>query len=117
MIRRGDVVVADFPFVGGGSKKRPAVIVQCDTLNGKIDNTVLAMVTGNTKLVGKEPTLFLIDPTTPDGKASGLHHVSAVKCHNLMTVAQASIIHVLGHLSDALKKQLDDGLKAALELP
>jgi mRNA-degrading endonuclease toxin of MazEF toxin-antitoxin module len=117
MIRRGDIVIADFPFVGAGSKKRPAVIVQCDALNGKIANTVLAMITGNRTLAGKEPTQFLIDPGTPDGKSSGLKHASAVKCNNLMTVAQASIIHTLGHPSDVLKQKLNDSLKAALELP
>ena len=116
MIRRGDVVIADFPFVGSGSKKRPAIIVQCDTLNAKLANTILAMITGNTRLAGKEPTQFLIDPATPDGKSSGLRHASAVKCNNLMTVAQSSIIHTLAHLSDALKLKLNDSLKAALEL-
>jgi mRNA-degrading endonuclease toxin of MazEF toxin-antitoxin module len=117
MIRRGDVVIADFPFVGGGSKKRPAIVVQSDTLNAKLANTVLVMVTGNTKLVGKEATHFLIDPATAEGASSGLTFASAVKCHNLMTVPQTDIIHTLGHLSDVLKLKLADGLKAALELP
>jgi mRNA-degrading endonuclease toxin of MazEF toxin-antitoxin module len=117
MTRRGDVVVAAFPYVGGGaSKNRPAVVVQCDRLNNQIQNTVLAMVTGNTRLVGREPTQFLIDPATPEGGSSGLSHASAVKCENLMTVAQADIIRTLGHLSDALKQQLNDCLKAALEI-
>ncbi len=61
--------------------------MQCDTLNGKLANTILAMITGNTKLIGKEPTQFLIDPATTDGKSSGLNHASAVKCNNLMTVS------------------------------
>ena len=117
MIRRGEVVVADFPFVDGGSKKRSAVVVQCDSLNGKLTNTILAMITGNTRFVGKEPSQFLIDPATPDGKSSGLKHASAVKCNNLVTVAQADIIHTLGHLSDALKLKLNNSLKAALDLP
>jgi mRNA-degrading endonuclease toxin of MazEF toxin-antitoxin module len=44
MIQRGAVVVAAFPFVGGGmSKNRLAVVVQCDRLNGKIDNAIVAM--------------------------------------------------------------------------
>jgi mRNA interferase MazF len=98
MTRRGDVVVAVFPYVGGGaSKNRPAVVVQCDRLNKKIDNTILAMITGNTRLAGREPTQFLIDPTTPEGSSSGLNHASAVKCENLMTVAQADILRTLGH--------------------
>jgi mRNA interferase MazF len=118
MTRRGDVVVAVFPYVGGGaSKNRPAVVVQCDRLNNQIRNTVVAMVTGNTRLVGREPTQFLIDPATPDGASSGLRFASAVKCENLMTIAQADVLQTLGHLSDVLKQRLNDCLKAALELP
>jgi mRNA interferase MazF len=118
MTRRGDVVIAVFPYVGGGaSKNRPAIVVQCDALNSKLDNTVVAMVTGNTRFVAVEPTQFLIDPATPDGKSSGVAHASAVKCANLMTIAQKDILQTLGHLSDALKQQLNDGLKEALALP
>jgi mRNA-degrading endonuclease toxin of MazEF toxin-antitoxin module len=117
MTRRGDVVVAVFPYVGGGaSKNRPAVIVQCDRLNRQIDNTIVAMVTGNTSLVGKDPAQFLIDPGTPEGKSSGLAYRSAVKCENLMTIAQADIIRTLGHLSDDLKTRLNDCLKEVLDL-
>lgn len=118
MTNRGDVVVAIFPYVGGGrSKNRPAVVVQCDRLNSQIQNTVLAMITGNLRLAGTEPTQFLIDPTTPEGTSSGLAQASAVKCENLMTVAQADILRTLGHLSDILTRKLNDCLKAALELP
>jgi hypothetical protein len=42
---------------------------------------------------------------------------SLVSCYNLFTVEQAGIAHVLGHLSDVLKNQLNDCLKVALELP
>lgn len=119
MTRRGDVVIAVFPYVGGGgaSKNRPAVVVQCDRLNNQIRNTLVAMVTGNTRLVGREPTQFLIDPSTTEGQSSGLHHPSAVKCENMMTIPQADILQTVGHLSDVLKQKLNDCLKVALELP
>jgi mRNA-degrading endonuclease toxin of MazEF toxin-antitoxin module len=40
MTKRGDIVIVDFPFVGGSQgKTRPAVVVQCDQLNQRIDNT------------------------------------------------------------------------------
>jgi mRNA interferase MazF len=117
MTRRGDVVRVQFPFVGGGQgKKRPAVVIQCDRLNQQIQNTIVAMITGNTALVGVEPTQFLIDPATPDGASSGLAYASAVKCENLITIGQADILQTLGHLSDTLKQRLSDCLKAALEL-
>ncbi len=118
MILRGDVVVAVFPYVGGAkSKNRPAVVVQCDRLNQRLQNTVVAMITGNTRLALREPTQFLIDPRTPEGQSSRLAYPSAVKCQNLMTIAQTDILQVLGHLSDTLMQRLGDGLKAALELP
>jgi len=118
MIQRGDVVILDFPFVGGGAgKTRPAVVVQCDQLNQKIENTIVAMITGNISLIGKEPTQFLIDPTTPEGKSAGLKLPSAVRCQNLSTVARGDIHATIGHLSDALMQKLNDSLKMTLELP
>jgi mRNA-degrading endonuclease toxin of MazEF toxin-antitoxin module len=116
-MKRGDIVVAIFPYVGGvGTKNRPAVVLQCDRLNQKLQNTIVAMITGNTRLVGREPTQFLIDPASAEGKSTGLGHVSAVKCENLMTIPQADILRTLGHLSDVLKQKLSDCVKAALEL-
>jgi mRNA interferase MazF len=118
MISRGDVVIARFPYVGGtGSKVRPAVVIQCDRLNNQIDNTLLAMITGNTRLAGNEPTQFLIDPSTPEGASSGLSYVSAAKCENIATVPQSDIVQKTGHLSDVLAQKLAHCLKAALDLP
>ena len=118
MIQRGDVVILDFPFVGGGAgKTRPAVVVQCDRLNQKIENTIVAMITGNISQIGKEPTQFLIEPKTPAGASSGLKLASAVRCQNLSTVAQGDIHATIGHLSDALMQKLAECLKATLELP
>lgn len=99
MTRRGDVVIVSFPYAGGqGKKVRTAVVVQCDRLNQKLHNTLLAMITGNTRLIGKEPTQFLLDPGTPDGKASGVLYSSAVKCENLATIPRKDIIKTIGHL-------------------
>lgn len=118
MTKRADVVIARFPYAGGGgSKVRPAVVVQCDRLNAKIHNTLLAMISGNIRLAMTEPAQFLIDPTTADGASSGLAHPSAVKCDNLATVPQADIVDTVGSLSAAHKRQLNASLKAALESP
>ena len=118
MTLRGDIVIARFPYVGGtGSKVRPAVVIQCDRLNKQIANTLVAMITGNISLVGKEPTQFLIDPSTPEGASSGLTYPSAVKCENLATIPQTDIVDTIGNLSDVLKQKLNDCLKATLELP
>ncbi len=118
MNQRGDVILVEIPYaVNGGSKERPAVVVQCDRLNSKLISTIVAGITTNLKHVATEPTQFLIDPATADGQSSGLPRPSAVKCENLFTISQKRVRKTLGHLSAPLKKKLDDCLKAALELP
>jgi mRNA interferase MazF len=118
MSRRGDVVLVEIPYYDRpGSKERPAVVVQCDRNNGRLLSTLVAGVTTNLRHVGTEPTQFLVDPATPDGRTSGLTAASAVKCENLYTVSQGRIKRTLGHLSDVLKRRLEACLKAALEIP
>lgn len=118
MTRRGDVVIVRFPYVTGQQGKfRPALVVQCDRNNGRLSNTVVAMITGNVRRAAIEPTQVLVDPATSDGRSSGLRGLSAVKCENLFTVAQADILHLIGHLSAPLMRRVDAALRASLELP
>ena len=118
MSRRGDVVIVRIPFYDRpGAKDRPAVVVQCDRNNRRLLSTVVVAVTTNLKRAATEPTQFLIDPATTAGQSAGLSQPSAVKCENLFTVAQADIRRTVGHLSDALKQNLNLCLKTALELP
>lgn len=115
-MRRGDVVILDFPFASGvGGKVRPAVIVQNDADNQRIRQTIVAMVTGNLRRVG-EPTHVLIDPTNKEGAASGLHGKSLVVCSNLFTVDNSMIKRTIGQLSPELVASLDGSLKVALGL-
>ena len=92
------------------------MVVQCDRNNPRLLSTLVVGITRNIARAGMEATQFLIDPGTPEGASSGLGHVSAVKCENLYTISQARIRRTVGHLSDALKRKLNDCLKAALEL-
>ena len=70
-MNRGDVVVVPFPFQDKlGEKIRPAIVVQCDTENRRLANTVLAMITGNLNDSGR-PTTLLVDPATAEGAGSG----------------------------------------------
>jgi mRNA interferase MazF len=117
MVKRGDVVVADFPFQDApGSKVRPALVVQNDADNQSLDNTILAMITGNLRGADRK-TNVAVDPITEQGRNCGLHGQSLVKCGNLATVNQRRVFKVIGHLSATLMAEVDDGLKAALDLP
>ena len=74
-IRRGDVVIVDWPlFRPGGTKPtkpRPAVVAQNDKDNNRLTNTILAMVTSVTHR-SPESTQLLVEIGTPDGKLTGL---------------------------------------------
>jgi len=116
MTARGDVVLVDFPFTSGAPGKiRPALVIQNDTDNARLRDTVVALISGNTRRIA-EPTLLLVDPATPDGATSGLHGPSAVICNQLYTMRQHLVVRKIGELSTDLMDQVDDCLKAALEL-
>jgi mRNA-degrading endonuclease toxin of MazEF toxin-antitoxin module len=117
MTRRGDVVVVQFPCTTGGrGKNRPALVIQNDSNNQRLQNTIIAMISGNTRLAGVEPTQVLIDPATPNGRPSGLQFVSSVKTENLFTLDQHDIIRTIGHLPDVLMQQVDQARAYALLL-
>lgn len=91
-MKRGDVVVADFPFQDmPGSKIRPALVVQNDADNRSLENTILAMVTGNLR-GASQPTCVSIDPAIPEDAGTGLHGKSLIKCANLATVNQKRVV-------------------------
>jgi hypothetical protein len=60
---------------------------------------------------------LLIDPTTPDGALSGLKKSSLVNCSVLFTIEQIDVIAVIGSLSSATMREIDDCLRNALDLP
>jgi mRNA interferase MazF len=113
---RGDVVLVDYPFASGsGFKRRPALVVQNNRDNARLTNTIVAMITSRTDRV-YESTHLLIDLSTPDGRRSGLRQDSAVICNNLFTIEKRLIIHRIGDFSPDLMSQIDECLKAALNL-
>jgi len=60
-MNRGDVVEVDWPYSDlTGVKRRPAVVVQADDLNGLIDDTIYVKIQGNA--YGIPATEVLLDP-------------------------------------------------------
>lgn len=116
-MNRGDVVLVRFPHPSGvRGKKRPAVVVQSDAYAAVVGTVVVAEVTKNLTM-RSDPACLFIDVNTPDGKATGLVRDSVVSCLVLVTVYTDTIAQVLGTLSQAMRQELDDCLKAALALP
>lgn len=116
-LKRGDIVLVDFPFADRrGSKRRPALVVQSDHNNRRLTNVILAAITSTTHR-SAEPTQLFIEVSSPAGQQSGLLMDSVVTCENLLTIAQNLVRHKLGQLSPAAIQQLDSCLKASLGIP
>jgi len=113
-MNRADVVLVDWYYTDlGGSKLRPAVLVQADFLNSLIDDTIIVQITGTRH--GLPGTEVEVDPATETH--SGLTKISYVSCTNVMTQEQALIHKLIGTLSDSTMKQIEACLKTVLALP
>ncbi len=116
-VDRSDVVLVDFPFgEGAGSKLRPAVVVQCDADNRRLSTIIVAMITKQTALVGREPRHILIDFSTEAGKTSGLWMQSVVNCTQLATIKSDRVVRRLGRLSASLMEKPSSTLRDGLGL-
>jgi mRNA interferase MazF len=116
-VRRGDVVLVDYPFSDRtGSKVRPCLVVQNDRNNQRLDDTIIAAISSNTTRGTTEPTQFVIDVNTAEGRPSGLLFDSAVQCENLVTVDCQFVMRKIGTLPQPLMVHVDGCLKTALGL-
>ena len=115
-LNRGDVILTFVANVGqSGGKVRPALIVQSNHNNARLNETIIAAITSNTSRID-EPTQLLIDVASTDGSASGLLHNSTVRCERLHSIPQSDVRRVIGRLSDAQMLGINECLKSALEL-
>jgi mRNA interferase MazF len=114
-MRRGDIVILDYPFSDGtGSKVRPALIVQDDDLNQRLTDTIVSLITSSRRRFTGAASQLPVDLSTPEGQQSGLRIPSVVQCENLVTIDKSFILGTIGHLADSLMLQIDRCLKVAL---
>lgn len=122
-VQRGDVVLVNYPFASGsGSKVRPALVVQCDRNNARLQNTIVAQITTRIRFAQSEPTQFLVTATSPAGQQAGLFADSVISCENLYTVRVDTVrvdtvVRKVGVMPTDVMDQVADCLKASLELP
>lgn len=105
---RGDVILADLLYTDRtGSKVRPALVVQSDRNNRRLDEVILAVITSKTDRSAVEPTQLLIDVATSEGRQSGLLQISTVKCEHLITLRGSFVKRAIGHLPVALMRKVN----------
>jgi mRNA interferase MazF len=112
-IKRGDVVLAIYPFTDlSSTKRRPALIVSEDNREGT--DLIPAFITS--KVGVSFAGDVAVDPSDLGFAPSGLRVASAIRCSKLMTLDQALLTGRLGALTSAVMEKVDAGLKLALGL-
>lgn len=114
-MNRGALVIVDFRRTNPQLGVRPALIVQNDRDNARMNNTIVAQVTTNLRR-STQDTQFLIDSSHSDWSMSGLRRPSVVNCSNVYTIEQADIARVIGSFSAATMQHVNGCLKAALSI-
>jgi len=116
-ISRGDIVLLPITFVSGqGSKVRPALIVQEDSLNQRLNSTIVAIITSTNRRSSIEPTQLLVEVAGSEGRRTGLLHDSTIKAEHLDTIDQRDILRVIGQLSESRMREFEGCMKAALKI-
>jgi mRNA interferase MazF len=113
-MNRGDVIEVDWPFSDlSGTKRRPAVVVQADDLNGLLDDSIYVKIQGQP--YGIPDTEVRLDPAVET--MSGLSKVCHASCKDILTRDQALALGTVGILTEAAMRQIEDCLRRVLELP
>jgi mRNA interferase MazF len=99
-ISRGDVILALFPDSNlATAKRRPALIVQADSLATGLAQTVAAMITSNPARAG-HASRWSIASSSREGREMGLRTDSIVMTDNLATIRESEIDRVIGHCAN-----------------
>jgi len=97
-VKRGSVVLLPFPNSDLlTAKLRPALVIQADELDTKLEQVVVAMISSNLSRANHKSRV-LIEIKTERGKMSGLLFDSVVMTDNLATVAVSKVTRVIGEL-------------------
>ncbi len=94
---------------------RPAVVIQNDRLNHRLNSSIVAIITSTNVQAHLEPSQVFIDISTPDGKLTGLLRDSTVKGEHVDTVDQRDIVRTIGRFSPALMSRAEEAVKAAMD--
>ena len=96
--KRGDVVLVLFPDSNlRTAKRRPALVIQADSLNTGLKQSIVAMITSNMSRAD-HPSRVTLLLNSSEGRDAHILMDSVVMTDNLATIAEAAIDRVIGIL-------------------
>jgi len=111
---RGEVVLVLFPNSSlRTAKRRPALVIQANSIGTNLSQTIVAMITSNLARAG-HPSRVLVDITTSEGQQTGLITNSVIMTDNIVTVLDSEIDRAIGIWSDMVS--VDAALRHTLGL-
>lgn len=97
---RGEVVLVLFPDSSlRTAKRRPALVIQANSLGTNLSQSIVAMITSNLARAG-HPSRVFVDITMSEGQQTGLITNSVIMTDNIVTVLDSEIDGAIGVLSD-----------------
>ena len=111
MVKRGEVWWAELPEPRGSEPgyRRPVLIVQSDNFNrSRIQSVVVTVITSNLRLAAAPGNVRLARRET------GLSKDSVINVSQILTLDRQFLSERAGHVSDAVIRQVEDGLKLVL---
>ena len=114
-MKRGEVYWADIVPRSGSEQqgRRPVVVISHDAFNQTLGWRSIIVVPLSTSVMqaARGPSAVLL----PQGTA-GLNKDSVALCHQVTTLDRSKLSQRIGELSSTELKQVENGLKAAMDL-
>jgi len=111
--KRGDVILVKFPYSDlVRYKKRPALVVQDETVETGLSQRVVVQITSNLNRTGD--TRVQVRKDSPDGQAMGILSDSVIVADHLATVLPREIDKVIGRCT--CMPMVDTALRRVLGL-
>lgn len=111
-IMRGDLILVEFPNVGGSVQTgvRPAIVIQNNMGNKYSPCLIVVPLTSNVENKKYLPTHVLIDTE------GGVAKTSIALCEQLSTIEKRRIKKYLGHLTQNEMRRVDQAICVSLAL-
>ncbi|HUD45119.1 MAG TPA: type II toxin-antitoxin system PemK/MazF family toxin [Patescibacteria group bacterium] len=103
-----------FPFADDFEKTKPRPSLVISPSFSKYNHTILAYITTDSDEVLE--TDIILDSTLPDFSSTGLHSLSVIKLHRLITTTPSQIGKVIGVLPEEVIPELKKKLMKVFQL-